>query len=194
MDGDDATLGALASSQPSDDYSGSGAASWATNHARTEPHTWSGDGGNCTGFASKALHAGGGLNYKFVRWHPDNVRDLHNWWRIGDSSRATHSYTWSAGLFTHLGYNSATPVTWTEAQPGDVVFYMLPIGGGEFDHTSIVVDVKRVRTGPGRFHAKIWIAQSDDNHRHMNLTKQLAKVRRDNAGVGARLVFRRPVG
>ncbi len=144
-----------------------GVAAWARANAHVldfDGYTSTkGDEGDCTDFASRALHIGGGdpETSSHGGIAPFNRFDNKNWYQsyyglpggIGKKV-ATTSWGGAADLAAHLKQNGSTWLvngatsmpesgTWPGVQPGDVIFTNFQ--GSEFtgiDHTGIVVGVE----------------------------------------------------
>ncbi|QMU71741.1 DNRLRE domain-containing protein [Streptacidiphilus sp. P02-A3a] len=138
---------------------------------------------DCTAWASRVLHDGGGMAY-----HDSSLLDYNNdsyWWRKTGifGTHQTYSYSGAQHLANFLSSLSGNWVAYTgQAQPGDVIFYRYP-GWSSINHTAVVVDVNH-STG------ELWVAQSDDNYKHRSIYDQIASIEKQYHGKAPTIYIR----
>jgi hypothetical protein len=138
---------------------------WAYNHWN-DPWQFNPD---CTAWASRALHEGGGVHYFSGAAYWDD----HYWWI--NSVLQTYSYVGAQHLSNFLGMNSGSWVPYTNnATPGDIIFYLYP-GFSEINHTAVITQVNST-TG------QLWMTQSDDNYMNTSLSDQQARIKASYGG------------
>jgi hypothetical protein len=140
---------------------------WADQHY-DDPWQYNPD---CTGWASRALHEGGGMAYKSGWYKSDQ-----NWWRNRTYwvTHQTYSYSNAQHLANFLGNNPGQWITSTAlARPGDILFYRFNDphqGGDRINHTAVIVENNK-QWG-------LYVAQSDDNYSYRSVYTGIAGLQR----------------
>ncbi|MCO5994490.1 amidase domain-containing protein [Actinoallomurus rhizosphaericola] len=118
-----------------DVYDAAGAAQWASTHANDDPSSNEYGDDDCTDFVSKAMHFGGGMQYRMVDG-PGLYRSDYYWFPRGvtsPSDKASYSWASSSDLHDFLqvsgfatlvasGSNDLNGIDVHAVKPGDVIF------------------------------------------------------------------------
>ncbi|MGR6318180.1 DNRLRE domain-containing protein [Micromonospora soli] len=142
-----------------------GVSNYAVDHAYDKPPRAFRDN-DCTDFASKAMHTGGGLPFR-NGWY----RDDRHWW----SNIYNRTYSWGAvvNLSRHLGYRNVTWVRYyNQAVPGDILFWKYR-EWKNIGHTSVITYVNG---------NDLRYSQHSDGHRNRKLSDALAALNAQGHG------------
>jgi hypothetical protein len=142
-----------------------GVAAYALKHSGDKPpHVFKDD--DCTDFASKALHTGGGLPFR-NGWYRDNK----HWW----SNHLNRTYSWGGviNLSKHLGYRNVTWVQYAnQVVPGDILFWKYR-EWKNIGHTSVITKTSGWT---------LWYSQHSGPRHNQKLQDQLAVLNAQGHG------------